>query len=92
MPKAIIYKPAKSVAQSGTKVSKKWILEYVGKQLVADTLTGWFGSSDMTKEIRLSFDSKEDAVRHALANKIEFEALVSKEKKIKPNIYVNNFK
>lgn len=59
---ARIYQPVKNPMQSG-KAKSFWLLEYVPerkKQL--DELMGWVGNNDMKQELKLKFNSKEEAV------------------------------
>lgn len=70
---ARIFKPTKNAMQSGMKRSKKWHFEYAPLQSrELDPLMGWTSSSDMQGQIRLTFDSKEDAVAYAERNNIDY--------------------
>ena len=65
--KARIFKPSKNAMQSGTRRSKKWNFEYAPERARSlDPLMGWTGSSDMNSQIRLTFDTKEEAVAYAV--------------------------
>ena len=60
---ARIYKPARNAMQSGTAKSKEWVLDYEPEQpRMIDPLMGWTSSADMKQELRLQFDSKEEAI------------------------------
>jgi len=70
---ARIFKPTKNAMQSGLRRCKKWIFEYAPEQARAlDPLMGWTGSSDMNSQIRLSFDTKQEAVAYAERNAIDY--------------------
>jgi len=91
--KAIIYKPAKTPMQSGKGNTKKWLLEFERESRnFNNNIIGWVGSSDMNQEIRLHFDSKEDAVQYAKDNKIKYEIIEPKERKTVIRAYSDNFK
>ena len=63
---ARIYKPARTAMQSGTAMTKCWILEFdpsTARRL--DPLMGWTSSDDMRSQVQLKFDSKEAAIHYA---------------------------
>jgi hypothetical protein len=69
---ARIYKPAKTAMQSGTAKTKEWVLDYEPEQpREVEPLMGWTSSGDMRQQLRLRFDSAEEAVayceRHGIA-------------------------
>ncbi len=89
---ARIYSPTKNAMQSGTKNSKKWILEYTAEKAKSlDPLMGWTSSSDMDGQIQLTFTSKEGAVSYAKRNNIDFEVIEPKARKIKIKSYADVF-
>lgn len=70
---ARIFQPTKNAMQSGMKRCDKWRFEYApeaSKEI--DPLMGWTGSSDMKGQIRLTFDSKDEAVAYAERNEIDY--------------------
>jgi len=88
---ARIYQPTKNAMQSG-KAKTDWMLEYLPeKKTQVDRLIGWTGSSDMKQEIKLKFDTKEEAVSYAHKNNIEFELIEPKVRAIKIQSYSDNF-
>ena len=61
-----IFKPSKTAMQSGRNNVKRWVLEFEpGGPKQTDHLMGWIGSGDTTAQVRLKFDSKEEAVAFA---------------------------
>jgi len=65
---AKIFKPAKSAMQSGYARSKDWVLEHepaVAREV--EPLMGWTSSADTRTQIRLSFDTKEEAIAYAVS-------------------------
>ena len=91
MKKAKIYKPSKTAMQSGTKKYNKWIIEYITEKPGINPLMGWESSTDTYGELNLEFDTKELAITYAKKNKIEFEIIEEKIRKIVKKSYSDNF-
>ncbi len=69
---ARIYKPAKSAMQQGQS-KQDWTLEYEPDEpRVIEPLMGWTSSGDMKAQVRLKFDSKEEAIAYAERNGIAY--------------------
>lgn len=91
---ARIYRPAKTAMQSGTAKTKTWILEFApatGRDV--DPLMGWTSSGDTQSQVRLRFETKEEALEYAQENGIVAEVTEPKTRKpvIRPNGYGENF-
>ena len=91
MKKAKIYKPTKTSMQSGTKKYNKWIIEYFTDTPGINPLMGWESSTDTLSELKLEFSTKELAVEYAKKNKIDFEIVESKTRKVVKKSYADNF-
>tara|TARA_Y100000590_G_scaffold406167_1_gene495089 strand:- start:636 stop:917 length:282 start_codon:yes stop_codon:yes gene_type:complete len=91
MKKAKIYKPSKTAMQSGLKKFDKWIIEFFTDQPGINPLMGWESSTDTYTELKLEFNSKELAVEYAKKNKIDFEIVESKTRKVVKKSYADNF-
>ena len=91
MKKAKIYKPTKTAMQSGTKKFDKWVIEFITDQPGINPLMGWESSTDTSSELKLEFSSKELAVDYAKKNKINFEIIEPKLRKIIKKSYADNF-
>ena len=91
MKKAKIYKPSKTAMQSGLKKFDKWIIEFITKDPTINPLMGWESSNDTFSELKMEFSSKELAVEYAKKNKIEYELIEAKERKIVKKSYSDNF-
>ena len=71
---ARIYRPAKTAMQSGKAKSRDWRLEFEpASARTLDPLMGWTSSTDMNGQVRLSFETKEEAVAYAERHGITFE-------------------
>ena len=87
-----IYKPSKSSMQSGLGNTKQWLAEYISeKDKTKDSLMGWNSSSDTKEQIKIFFDTKEQAIEWSKKNNEQFIVIESKERKIKPKNYASNF-
>ena len=73
---ARIFRPAQTAMQSGPARSKEWMLEYEPESpREIDPLMGWTSSRDMKAQIRLSFDTKDEAIAYAESNAIPYRVL-----------------
>jgi hypothetical protein len=89
---ARIYRPAKTAMQSG-QAKDRWLLEYepeVPRQV--EPLMGWTSSADMKSQIRLWFDTAEEAVAYATRNGIAHRVEQPREVARKAVSYSDNFK
>ena len=77
--------------QSGTKKYNKWILEFIPEKPGINPLMGWESSTDTYSELRLEFSSKELAIEYAKKNKIFYEIIEPKLRKINKKSYADNF-
>ena len=91
MKKAKIYKPSKTAMQSGIKKFDKWIIEFITEKPGINPLMGWESSTDTNSELKLEFSSKELAIEYAKKNKINFEIIEPKIRKIVTKSYADNF-
>ena len=69
---ARIYKPAKTAMQQGFANTRDWVLEFEPEEpRTIEPLMGWTSSGDMKQQVRLTFDTKDEAVayceRHGIA-------------------------
>ena len=87
-----ISRPAKSAMQSGRAKTKRWLLEYEPSDPVEpDALMGWSGSHDTDRQLRLWFDTKEEAVAFAKAKGMNFSVIEPHDRTIKAKSYADNF-
>jgi len=89
---ARIYQPARTAMQSGTAKTKEWVLDYEPEQPRAvEPLMGWTSSGDMKQQVRLKFDTKEEAIAYCERHGIAYELFESVQHK-RPRIsYSENF-
>ena len=91
MKKAIIYKPSKTAMQSGVKKYDKWIVEFLTDKPGINPLMGWESSTDTFNSVKLEFKTKESAIEYSKKNKIDYELIESKNRKIIKKSYSDNF-
>ena len=79
--------------QSGRARTKRWLLEHEPETArEVEPLMGWTSSGDMKQQIRLSFETKEDAVAYAERNGIAFRIVEPKTSRRRPKSYAENFR
>ena len=77
--------------QSGNKNSDKWFLEFFTNDTGINPLMGWESSTDTLSEIKLEFSDKSLAIEYAKKNKINYEIIEHKERKMVKKSYSDNF-
>ncbi|HYC98333.1 ETC complex I subunit [Brevundimonas sp.] len=89
---ARIYRPARNAMQSGKARSRDWRLEFEpASARTIDPLMGWTSSSDMKGQVRLDFDSKEEAIAYAERHGIPFRLQEPQEPPMIIKAYADNF-
>lgn len=89
---ARIYRPAKTAMQSGKAKSLDWRLEFApASARTLDPLTGWTSSTDMNGQVRLTFDSQEEAIAYAERHGIPFRLHEPNEPPVILKAYADNF-
>lgn len=90
---ARIYKPAKSAMQSGLGRVKEWVLEHEPESpRGVEPLMGWTSASDMRTQVRLEFDTKDEAVAYAERNGLAWTLSEPKPRKHIKKSYAENFR
>ena len=91
MKKAKIYSPSKTAMQSGQSKNSSWFLEFNKENLEKDFVMGWDSSIDTDKQVKISFETKEDAIKYAEKNNISFDVMEPQKRKIILKSYSDNF-
>lgn len=90
---ARIYRPAKNATQSGLGKTKLWRLDYTPESArEIDPLMGWTSSSDMKAQIKLSFETREEAIAYAERNGLAYRVEEPHEVARRQLSYSDNFR
>ena len=91
---ARIYRPTRGATQSGHARTKAWLLEYERAEAVEiEPLMGWTGSSETEMQVKVAFDTREEAVAFAEKRGIAFEVEDHPPEKVRHGLsYADNFK
>ena len=90
---ARIYRPSKPATQSGMGKTKLWRLEYTPESArTIEPLMGWTSSGDMKSQIKLTFDTREEAVAYCERNGIAYRVEEPQELKRRIVSYSDNFR
>jgi hypothetical protein len=88
-----IYQPAKSAMQSGRGKTHQWIVEFEpGRAIGPEPLMGWNGGGDTKDQVRLSFDSREEAIAYAEKHGYGYTFVPAHDRRLRPKAYADNFK
>ena len=90
---ARIYRPAKSAMQSGRAQTRKWLLEYEpASRRDPDPLMGWSSALDTLNEVRLRFDTLDEAVAFATKHGLDYTLIEPRAPTPKAKSYADNFR
>ncbi|MBL8596885.1 MAG: ETC complex I subunit [Devosia sp.] len=90
---ARIYRPAPNAMQSGRGKSKKWLLVHeqaTAKQI--EPLMGYTATTDTQVQVRLSFDTLDEAESYARTNGIPYSVQPPHSSTPKRSSYPDNFR
>jgi len=90
---ARIYSPARTAMQSGKAKTGRWVLEFEPETPRAiDPLMGYTSSRDMKSQVKLVFDTREEAMAYAEANGIAARVEEPHEPRRRQISYAENFR
>ena len=87
-----IYRPAKSAMQSGRSRTRHWVLDFEpeGARMI-DPLMGWVSSADTQSQVRLEFESREEAIAYAERNGLTYSVEEPQTRHFQPKNYSEKF-
>jgi hypothetical protein len=89
---ARIYKPTRTAMQSGQAKTKDWVLDFDPEQpRNVEPLMGWTSSGDMRQQVRLQFDTKEEAVAYCERHGLAYRVIEPKQTTRRTIAYADNF-
>ena len=86
-----IYRPAKTAMQQGRAQTERWVLEYEPGRREVEPLMGWTSSRDTRRQLKLWFDSKDEAVAYAQKHGLMYTLEEPRERQVRPKAYAENF-
>jgi hypothetical protein len=90
---ARISKPAKNAMQSGLGRTKQWLLEFdQNSPRQVEPLMGWTSSADTRQQVKLWFDTKDEAIAYASREGVPFRVEEPNEPQRRGMSYSDNFK
>ena len=93
MTTARIIEEQRRTTQSGKARSGRWTLEFEREEaLRPDPLTGWSGSGDTRTQVRLSFDTRDEAVAYATRKGFDIHLVPAPPVALKLQSYADNFR
>jgi hypothetical protein len=93
MAQARITRPAKSAMQSGRARTRKWVLEYEpASRRDPDPLMGWSSARDTLNEVKLRFDTLDEALLFAKKHGLEYTLIEEHARTPKAKSYADNFR
>lgn len=90
---ARIYRPARNAMQSGKGKSRDWVLVFEpAAPREIDPLMGYTSSGDTRQQVRLSFESQEQAEAYAKKNNIAYVVQPTHSPTVQRASYPDNFR
>lgn len=90
---ARIIEEQRKTTQSGKARAGRWILEFERTQgQRPDPLTGWAGSGDTKTQVRIVFDTRDEALAFAERKGLEVHLVPAPPVKLKLQAYADNFR
>jgi ETC complex I subunit conserved region len=89
---AKIYRPAPNAMQSGKAKSQEWVLEFESETArTVDPLMGWISNADTNSQVRMHFETREEAIEFAKREAIPFQVTEPREARRVIKAYADNF-
>ncbi|UUR09501.1 ETC complex I subunit [Sphingomonas glaciei] len=93
MPTARIIETDRKTTQSGRAKAGKWTLEFESERAQRhDPLTGWVGNATTSTQVRLAFETREQAIDYAVKHGFDYHLVPAPPVKLKLQAYADNFR
>ena len=87
-----IFQPARSATTSGQGKTKHWVLQFTPESpRPIDPLMGWTGQTDTSAQVRMTFDTREEAVEYARRHGLAYTVEDAQKRAHRPRGYGDNF-
>lgn len=88
-----IFQPSRTAMQSGRRKTHQWQVQFErDAPQVPDPLMGWMGSSDTRPQLRLLFETREEAIAFAERNGLSYSVQEPRTAALRPKSYAENFR
>jgi len=88
-----IYRQAKTAMQSGRANTDRWVVEFEPEAArEVEPLMGWTSSADTRSQVRMRFDTEDEALAFAKRNGFMYTLETPKEHRVRPKAYADNFR
>ena len=92
MPAVRIYQPRKNAMQSGRGKTKYWLVEFEPRtQVRNDALMGWVGQGDTRNQVKMRFESSEEAIAFCDKRGLLYQVMEPKTARVQRKSYSDNF-
>lgn len=89
---ARIYKPSKTATQSGIANTKAWVVDFdLEEPRHVEPLMGWTSSGDMRQQLRLRFDTADEAIAYCERHGVAYQLFEAKPISRRTMSYSDNF-
>jgi hypothetical protein len=88
-----IFQPCRTTTQSGVGKTQNWLLEFEpATPRQPEALMGWTSAGDTLNQIRLRFDTREEAVAYAERKGLAYAVQEPAIRRVRPRSYVDRFR
>ena len=93
MAEARIFQPCQTATQQGRAMSRNWLLEFEQTApRTRDPLMGWTSCADTRQQLRLGFETRDEAIAYATRNGITYRVIEPRKRRPRKKSYAANFR
>eukprot|EP01006_Ploeotia_vitrea_P034169 TRINITY_DN65718_c11_g3_i2.p2 TRINITY_DN65718_c11_g3~~TRINITY_DN65718_c11_g3_i2.p2 ORF type:complete len:161 (+),score=41.07 TRINITY_DN65718_c11_g3_i2:24-485(+) len=89
--KVVVAKRSRNAMQQGSG-GREWLVEFVPHEKWLNPLMGWTSSNDTATQVKMSFDTKEEAIAFCERQGYEFKVVEAKPKRSRVKSYADNYR